>query len=233
MTIWPQNSGLWRRRVERREYPRFPVRHEIIKFLVRNSEKTFQLRDLSFAGLGIELAEHGETLLFPMGQQYRARLNLAGETFPVEVEAKRVEAAHVGFAFRNLTDPLRARIEETIDPLRIALSLKAIRAPNLTDSFREGVTAWYHGEMNSDLYLWQDGVGEPLKAVLLWNGQFWEWSAAAGVRTGEASQDFDKKLDLHPDSQPLHKRVYQARKILENVTELPAGVTKVLTESQV
>lgn len=232
MSFWSQNISIWRRPPERREFPRFPVRHEIIRFAILEREKTFQLRDLSLVGLSIELAEHGETLLFPIGQRYSARLNLAGETFPVELEVKRIDAANVGFAFCELSEELRERVEATIDPLRIAHSLKPIRGQGSPEFFREGVTAWYHGEMNTDLYLWQGEQGEILKVVLFWNGQFWEWSAATGIRTGEATLDFDKKLDLHPDPQPLHRRVYQARKILENARDLDYGLADSLRKLQ-
>jgi hypothetical protein len=183
-------------------------------------EKVFALRDLSSQGLGIDLSEHGEVLLFPLGQHYSARLNLGGDLFAVELEVKRIEAANVGFKFLGLGDVLERKIEETVSPLRIAATLKSIRTGDIPESFREGVDAWFHGEMNTDLFFWIDGDGLPTKVVLLWNGNFWEWTSSLGTRTGEAVLDFNRKIDLHPDPRALHSRIYQARKILENAEEV-------------
>lgn len=205
---------------ERRELPRFPIRNEKIKIRLDDVEKVFAIRDLSLSGVGIELTEHTEILLFPVGDAMTAELNLRGERFSIEITVRRIDAASVGFSFQGLSAALQEEIGSTLDPLRIGGSLRLMPASDDPRAERQGISRWYHGDLNTELYLWM-GMGEDVqRALLLWNSFVWEWSPATGLRTGTSVPTFEKKQEIQYDPMPQHMAVYQARKILENAPVL-------------
>ena len=217
---------------DRRRLPRYPIHHETLKLELQGASKVFAVRDLSSAGVGIELLEHSEVLLFPEATRYEAELNLDGSTFPVKLQVARNGAATVGFEFIEPTEDLLTAVRDFIDPLHISHSLREIAVKDAPDAYGEGISLWYHGDLNTDLYLWLDAGGKILRALLTWNGVFWEWSGEEGSQTGALVHDQDGKSDLTYDPMPQHKTVYQARKILENASVIPQGLVDFLLHTE-
>lgn len=201
---------------DRRVLPRFPLHSEQVKIHMESYERIFALRDLSLSGVGIDLLEHGDVLLFPEKKDCKAELHLQGEWFQIDLKVARNGAASVGFSFVEPSDELRKRIEDFLDPIRIGNSLKQISMENAPEAFGEGITRWYHGESNADLYLCENAEGQPFRVLLTWNGLFLEWVNGEELRTGELEHEQGSKVLLHYDQTTRHSTIYQGRKILEN-----------------
>ncbi len=200
--------------------PRFPLHSEQVKIHMDSYERIFALRDISLSGMGIDLLEHGDVLLFPQAKNCDAELHFQGEWFKVELTVARNGAASVGFSFVNPSEELRQRVETFLDPIRIGQSLKQISMENAPEAFGEGITRWYHGESNADLYLCENVEEIPHRVLLTWNGLFLEWTSNDGLRTGELEHEQGSKVLLHYTEQPKHATIYQGRKILENAPVL-------------
>lgn len=205
---------------DKRVLPRFPLQSEQVKIHFDSYARIFALRDLSMTGMGIDLLEHGDVLLFPEGQVYSSELHLHGEWFPLQLRVARNGAASVGFSLVDPSDDLRERIERFLDPIRIGRSFKKISMENAPEAFGEGITCWFHGESNSDLYLCESADGQLYRFLLTWNGLFCEWSDPDGLRTGELEHAQGSRVLLHYEAQVKHSTIYQGRKILENASIL-------------
>ena len=200
----------------RRVLPRFPLHSEQVKIHLESYERIFVLRDVSLSGMGIDILEHSDILLFPEKKIFQGKLHLQGDWFQVELKVERNGVASVGFSFQDPSDELRKRIEDFLDPILIGKSIKQISMENAPEAFGEGITSWYHGESNSDLYLCENAEGQPFRVLMTGNGLFLEWVNSEDLRTGELEHEQGSKVLLHYDANARHSTTYQGRKILEN-----------------
>lgn len=204
---------------EQRLVPRFPLPKEKIKFIFEDGEKVFAVRDISQTGLGISLLEFGESLLFPEGYECKAELKI-GERLLVNVRVARVGAWSVGFTFEKLSVDEQEKIKEFVDPLHIANSLKLVDHKAAPEAFLQGMSAWYHGDSGTDLFLWKDKRGGLSRALICLGRRFWEWRENEGVATGDMERLEGDKVTLHRDTTPDPKTRSQVRKVLEHAEVL-------------
>jgi hypothetical protein len=204
---------------EQRLVPRFPLPKEKIKFIFEDGEKVFAVRDISMTGLGISLLEFGESLLFPHGYQCKAELKL-GEPLVVNVRVARVGAWSVGFAFDDLQQEDLEKIKDFVDPLHIGASLKLVDHKAAPEAFLQGMSAWYHGDSATDLFIWKSSRGGLTRALVCLGRRFWEWHEAEGVSTGDMERQEGDRVTLHRDATPDPKTRMQVRKVLEHAEVL-------------
>lgn len=206
---------------EQRLVPRFPLPKEKIKFLFDGFEKIFAVRDISLNGIGVSLLEYGESVLFPPGFSCAAELKLGDDSpFKITLRVARTSAWSVGFTYDGLNPPQQDRIRALIDPLQIATTLRLVDARVAPEAFGAGISAWYHGDPGTDLYLW-NGRRSDLSRVLFCHGEsFWEWRDTDGVTTGRIEQLEGEKVLLHRDATPDPKVRRLARKVLEHADVL-------------
>lgn len=216
--------------IEQRTVPRFPLPKEKMKFVFEDGEKVFAVRDISMRGLGISLLEFGESLLFPVGYECRAELKLDVEAFLVKMRVTRTSAWSVGFQFDELDEEQQERIRAFIDPLHIGRSLQPVSKSGAPEAFLQGMSAWYHGDSGTDLFLWNDQRGGLNRALLCLGKRFWEWDSANGVATGEVQRLEGDKVALHRDVTPDPKTRQLVRKVLEHAEVLDYRLVSFLRE---
>ena len=206
---------------EQRQVPRFPLPKEQIKFLLEDSQpKVCAIRDLSASGLGISLLEHGEALLFPLGQEYLAELKLDNETFHVPLVVRRVSAWSIGFEFLGADQVLKDKITRFLNPMVIGKSLKKVSLQLNPDVADYGLSSWYHGSAGTDLYFWSDARGGIERVVLCFGDHFWEWSLENKLRTGSFEREGGNRARFAFDENPSGEMVQLAAKVLEHAEVL-------------
>lgn len=205
---------------EQRIVPRFPLPKEKMKFIFEDLEKIFAVRDISLRGLGISLLEFSESLLFPVGAECQAELKLGQESIQVKVRVKRTSAWSVGFLFEELSAEQQELIQSFVDPLHIGRSLKIVDKLGAPEAFLQGMSAWYHGDSATDLFLWNDQRGGLSRALFCLGRKFWEWEAGGSVSTGEVQREEGDKVTLSRDVTPDPKTRDMVRKVLEHAEVL-------------
>ncbi len=215
---------------QQRLVPRYPLPREKVKLFFEDGERVFGIRDISTKGIGITLLEHGEALLFPVGFEYNLELKLGGEPFRARAKVVRASAWAAGFVFENLDDRSKTRIERCIEPIRVAKSLKPVPQGLLHQSRTQGVSAWYHGDGASDLYLWFDKRGGLEKALLAVGERVWEWQNGQGVATGSLEPMEDQALRVVYDAKRDADMLQLASDVLENAEVLDFRLQKFLKE---
>lgn len=214
-----------------RVVPRFPLPKEKMKFVFAEGEKIFAVRDISLRGLGISLLEFGDSLYFPVDYRCQAELNLDdGPPMLVHVRVKRVNAWSVGFMFED-TDPAQeARIRAFVDPLHIGATLKLVDPRGAPEAFGAGLTAWYHGDSATDLFLWNDPRGGVRRALFCNGDRYWEWDESAGPATGEIERREGDQVALRKDATPEPRMRGLVRKVLEHAEVLDYRLVSFLKE---
>lgn len=215
---------------EFREVPRFPLPKEKIKFFMEDQEKVFAVRDLSLKGLGIGLIEFGDSLFFQETEVFRAELRLGKDPHQVMLKCTRLSAWSVGFEFVEISDALRALIQDVINPMHIGSTLKKVDRTGAPDAFLQGMTAWYHGDSGSDLFFWGGARGGVDRALFCFGQKFWEWREESGISTGEMRRQEGETVALHRDTTPDPKTREFVRKMLEHADALDYRLVTFLRE---
>lgn len=206
---------------EQRHVPRFPLPKEQIKFLFEDGTyKVCAIRDLSANGVGISLLEHGEVLLFPLGQEYEAEIKLGTESISVRVIVRRVSAWSVGCEFLNADKVLLDKVTQFLNPMGIGKSFKKVSLDLNPEMAAYGLSAWYHGSSSTDLYFWNDTRGGIERALLCMGNQFWDWSLENKQRTGTLEREAADLMQLKFDSEPARETLHLAAKVLEHAEVL-------------
>ncbi|NUM88042.1 MAG: PilZ domain-containing protein [Bdellovibrionales bacterium] len=216
---------------QQRLVPRYPLPREKVKLFFEDGERVFGVRDISTKGLGITLLEHGEALLFPVGFEYNLEMKLGGEPFRARAKVVRASAWAAGFVFESLGEGARARIERCTEPIRVGKSLKPVPPALLSSQTRaQGVSAWYHGDGASDLYLWFDRRGGLEKALLAVGERVWEWQNGQGVATGSLEPVEEQALKVVYDAKRNPEMLRLAAGVLEHAEVLDFRLLKFLKE---
>jgi hypothetical protein len=205
---------------ELRIVPRFPLPKEKMKFVFEDLEKIFAVRDISLRGLGISLLEFSESLLFPIGSECEAELKLGQNPLQVKMRVTRTSAWSVGFVFEELSLEQQEKIRSFVDPLHIGRSLKIVDKLGAPEAFLQGMSAWYHGDSATDLFLWNDQRGGLSRALFCLGRRFWEWESGGTVSTGEVQREEGDRVTLSRDVTPDPKVRDMVRKVLEHAEVL-------------
>lgn len=214
----------------RRVVPRYPLPQEKIKFFFEGVERVFGVRDISLKGLGITLLDHGEVLLFPVGFHCEAELKFGAEPLRVNLQVARTSAWAVGFTFEELSSAAAAAIERSIQPIRVGKSLRGVPSALAEQASSRGISAWYHGDGNTNLYLWFDRRGGIERAMLCLGDHVWDWSQEHGVRTGTLEQMEGLDMKVNYDHAMSRSTALVARGVFENADVLDFRLTKFLLE---
>lgn len=215
---------------EQRVVPRYPLPKEKMKFVFDDHEKIFAVRDISSRGIGISLLEYGESLLFPEGHQCTAELRLDSGPMIVKLRVTRVSAWTVGFLFEELSPEQGEKIQEFLDPLHIARSLRKVDPRGAPDAFLRGLSAWYHGDSGTDLYLWNDSRAGLNRGLFCLGRKYWEWHESDGVSTGEMNRLEGDSVVMRKDATPHPATCVAVRKILEHAEVLDYRLVTFLKE---
>ena len=220
-----QEKSLLHRRV-----PRFPLPKEKIKFFLEESEKIFAVRDLSLGGLSISLLEHGESLLFVPNEMYKAELKINEKPILLELSVVRISAWAVGFAIENLAEADREHFVEFLDPIQIGRSLRSVDSKVAPELVGEGISRWYHGDIGTDIFFWNDARGGVERALFCLGDEFWEWTQNEAPRTGTLERLEKEQAKFHYHGMPEMRLKQRVSMILANADVLDYRLVNFLKE---
>jgi hypothetical protein len=215
---------------ELRSVPRFPIPREKMKFRFPQGERVFAVRDISRNGIGIGLLEFTDSLLFPKDYRCEGELKLPDGVINLSLRVTRVNGWSVGFVFESADSAFEERIASFLDPIMVARSLRLMDQASAPEAFLRGLSVWYHGEPEMDLYLWESGGVGPQRALFCFGERFWEWREEQGAATGLLERRGPDRLALMRDMTPNPKFLVFVRKVLEEADVLDYRLVSFLKE---
>lgn len=170
----------WQKR-NRRGFTRYIVDHKHLTLM--NEQDILLVREISAKGLSVELSQRGfERLL--VGDVYDARMRYLGEIHDLQARVTWKHERFVGFEIVNATRETLLFIKRLLKPIEIAASLQPVEASFLKEESTG--KSWFHGEDESDLYIWHDPATGRLTSWQLSVGEnYVEWHEADGFKTGK------------------------------------------------
>lgn len=164
----------------RRVYARYNVDHKHLTLM--NAQDILLVREISSKGFSTEVSKRGFDRL-AVGDRYEARMRYLGEIYDLQARVAWKHKSYVGFEIVKAGRETMLFIQRLLRPIEIAMSMQAVEPKFMTDG-NAGKT-WFHGDSESDLYVWNDVETGELKAWQLTVGDsFVEWDDAAGISTG-------------------------------------------------
>jgi hypothetical protein len=167
-------------RRNRRVFARYSIDHKHL--MMMNEADILLIREISAKGFSTEVSPRGLTRLVH-GDIYEARIRYLGEIYDLEARVAWKAAPFVGFEIVKASRETLMFIKRLLRPIEIALSLTAVEASFMHEQATG--KSWFHGEDESDLYVWHDSETQALTAWQLAVGEtFIEWDATNGLATG-------------------------------------------------
>jgi hypothetical protein len=178
------------KRRNRRIFARYKIDHKHL--MLMNEQDILQVREISAKGFSTEVSPRcAERLVH--GDVYDARIRYLGEIYDLKARVAWKEGSTVGFEMVDATREAMSFVKRLLKPVEIAASLQAVDTTFMSES-GNGKT-WYHGDEESDLYLWHDPDTDRLSAWQLAIGrEFVEWSEANGLSSGSLIRAEDKDI---------------------------------------
>jgi hypothetical protein len=166
----------------RRVFARYSVDHKHLTLM--NEQDILLIREISAKGFSTEVSPRGFERL-ETGDVYDARIRYLGEIHDLQAKVAWKLDGFVGFEIVNAERSTLLFIKRLLRPIEIAASLQSVEASFLNGEGEGSAKTWYHGDEESDLYVWHHPDTSELKAWQLAIGeQYVEWSDASGLRTG-------------------------------------------------
>jgi hypothetical protein len=166
----------------RRIFARYPIDHKHLKLL--NEQDILMVKELSTKGFSTEVSQRGYER-FASGDVYEARIRYAAEFFDLEVKVAWKRDQCVGFEIINANAMTMHFLKRLLRPVEIANSMKSVEAAFVNNSAGK---SWFHGDHQTDLYVWQHPESHRLTAWQLNSGlTYVEWNDRDGLSTGVVS----------------------------------------------
>lgn len=164
----------------RRVFQRFPIDHKHLTLM--NDQDILLVREVSAKGFSTEVAPRTIERLVE-GDVYEGRIRYLKETYDLKARVAWKASPMIGFEIVDCPADTLVFIKRLIRPMEIAFSLKEVDA-NFLSAGEDG-KRWFHGDHNSDLYIWQDPAGSGLSAWQLnFERSYVEWRSGSGLATG-------------------------------------------------
>ncbi len=109
------------------------------------------------------------------------------------------------------------------DPKKVGEDLSEVALELISVEDQEIQSRWFHGQSDTDLFIWSDLNGRVIKQQISFYGQVVEWNFVDGVRTGYIvedeveSQAINASETVHFDKEPQATTVEMAVQIIEHV----------------
>lgn len=167
-------------RRNRRIFARYNIDHKHLTLM--NDADILLVREISAKGFSTEVSQRGFERLV-VGDVYEARIRYLGEIYDMQARVAWKADSFVGFEIVKAERETLMFLKRLLRPIEIASSLQQVETSFMSES-QEG-KSWYHGDEESDLYVWHDPETQELKAWQLSIGnQYVEWNEATGLATG-------------------------------------------------
>lgn len=167
-------------RRNRRVFARYNIDHKHLTLM--NDADILLVREISAKGFSTEVSPRGYERLV-VGDVYEARIRYLGEIFDLHGRVAWKADNFVGFEIVKAERDTLLFLKRLLRPVEIAGSLMPVESSFMAEG-QAGKT-WYHGDEESDLYVWHDQETQELKAWQLSVGnQYIEWHEGSGLVTG-------------------------------------------------
>lgn len=177
----------------RRLFPRFAVdRHHLTAM---NKDDILVIREISAKGFSSVVAPRAYER-FTIGDVYAARIRYVGEIYDLDVKVTWKQESLVGFELVNASPSTLSFMRRLLKPIELAASLQEVDADFTLEGDRGKI--WYHGDNETDLFIWRNEDGGVVAWQLRSSHDFVEWHATNGLKTGTISSPSEKEqLSLH------------------------------------
>lgn len=164
----------------RRVFSRYNIDHKHLTLM--NDQDILLVREISAKGFSTDVSVRGYERL-GLGDVYDARVRYHRETYDLRARVAWKADRVVGFEMVNTPRETLNFIKRLLKPIEIAQSMQAVDPTFLKES--EFEKAWYHGDQESDLFVWKTQDANAVKAWQLSIGSHYiEWSDNEGLITG-------------------------------------------------
>jgi hypothetical protein len=166
----------------RRIYERYNVDHKHLTML--NEQDIFIIRDISTQGFSTYASPRGLERL-DVGDVFASRMRYLGEVYDLNARVSWKGGDVVGFEQLNPSAQVKTFIHRLLMPIEIASSLREVDSEFMQG--HEPNKKWYHGDNDTDLYIWMTEDGELNAWQLIIKDQYVEWNDLHGISTGNMS----------------------------------------------
>lgn len=167
-------------RENRRSDPRYTLDHKHLTLM--SEQDIFQVQDLSSSGMACCVSARTLERL-RIGDLYAGRFRHGDTSHALEIRVSWTGPGIVGFEIMHAKAETRRILERLIEPLAIAKSLRRVDEDTPAPTV-PGERLWYHGERESDLYLWFDTQHQLRAWQLVVGRSVVDWKDERGFSTG-------------------------------------------------
>ncbi len=205
-------------RHNRRIFSRYAVDHKHLTLM--NDQDILLLKEVSAKGFS-SLVSPRAFEKFAIGDEYEAKLRYLGEVYSINIRVTWKESQIVGFAVTKAHREALDFFQRLLWPMAIAASLKLVNSKFTTEG--EHGQTWYHGDDDSDLFLWQESPSPKVTAFrLVVKGLYVAWNDRDDLATGSLKkaeqlsplQTLTEPLVPMPDDLPDARKLQLALDIL-------------------
>lgn len=168
---------------DRRVFARYNIDHKHLTLM--NEQDILLVREVSAKGFSTEVSARGYERL-TIGDIYEARVRYLGEVYDMQAKVIWKHDTVVGFEIVKAARETLNFLKRLLRPIEIAWSLAPVEAAFMKDA-PEGQSSkqWFHGDNETDLYVWHDTDTNDVTAWQLASGETYvEWNASRGLTTG-------------------------------------------------
>ena len=185
----------------RRVLNRYNVDHKHLTLM--NDQDILLVREISAKGFSTDVSPRGFERLC-LGDVYEARVRYHRETYDLKARVAWKADGVVGFELVETPKETLGFIKRLLKPMEIAQSMQLVDPKLLRDDVDN--KSWFHGDDDSDLYIWRgDGNSQITAWQLAIGNSYITWNDSSGMQTGSITQDpVSEKILGHPMS-PLQK----------------------------
>lgn len=167
------------RQRNRRLFERYNVDQQHLTIL--NDQDILVIRDISAKGFSSDVSERAFER-FNVGDHYDARMRYLGEIHDLQIKVTWKRNKAVGFELVDASRETLAFLRRLLKPIEVANSLKQVDAEFIRNNAEGKV--WFHGDNETDLFIWRLPSGEMHAWQLVVGKEFVEWNNIEGVSTG-------------------------------------------------
>ncbi len=165
---------------DRRVFARFNVDHKHLTLM--NEQDILLVREISAKGFSSEVSPRGFSRL-TIGDVYEARIRYLGDIYDLNAKVVWKHDNFVGFEIVKASRDTLLFIKRLLKPIEIAWSLQPVEAAFMHDN--TSGKQWFHGDEDTDLYVWTDEEKHEITAWQLASGETYvEWNTSLGLITG-------------------------------------------------
>lgn len=203
----------------RRLYERLNVDHKHMTLM--NDQDILLIRNLSSHGFSCEVSERYFNKI-TVGDIYLCRLRYVNEIYELKAKVSWKDNNFVGFQLVEETPKIQAFIERLLRPLRIGSSLKK-QDSKVQQAPTEKTKIWFHGDEQSDLFVWVNDRAELSAWCLEIPPKYIEWHHDRGLESGSLTDP-----ELPSLSAPWDKKRKKDQAIDQKLKQLALDIFQAL-----